>query len=75
MLLRIVAGALVVVGLVILVWGGFDYTSEETGFEAGPIKVDVEKQERFEVPKWVGVVAVVAGAGLLLAGGRLSRRA
>jgi hypothetical protein len=61
---------LLVLGLIALVHGTFFVTREEKKAEIGPIKVTVEERERFHVPVWAGVLTVLAGGGLIAAGGR-----
>lgn len=53
--------ALIVLGVLGIVYGGFWYTTEDTKAEIGPLKVKVEEEKRVNVPLWVGVGAVVAG--------------
>ncbi len=69
-LLKIVALALILLGLLGLVYGGFSYTKETHEAKLGPIELQVKDKETINVPVWAGVGAVVVGVGLLLAGGR-----
>lgn len=66
----IVGIALIALGVAALVWGGFEYTRETHDAELGPLKFEVEEKDRFEVPTWVGVTAVVVGTGVLVLGRR-----
>lgn len=61
---------LLVVGLLALAYGGFSYTREEQKAKLGPIEFSVKEKERVNIPLWAGIGAVVAGAALLVAGGR-----
>jgi hypothetical protein len=61
---------LLVVGLLALAYGGFSYTREEQKAKLGPIEFSVKEKERVNIPMWAGIGAVVAGAALLVAGGR-----
>lgn len=70
---RILGAALLVLGALALVYGGFSYTRERTALKLGPVQVDVKERERVNIPLWGGVAAVVAG-GLLLVAGGTSRR-
>ena len=54
--------ALIVLGILGVVYGGFWYTKDETKAEIGPIKVKVEEQKRVNIPLWAGVAAIVGGA-------------
>lgn len=55
---------LVVVGIAMLAWSGFTYTTKENVVDMGPIQVDVEKEEKVEFPPYAGIIA--AGIGLVL---------
>jgi len=70
--LRMVALALIVVGVLALAYGGFTYTKATHRSKLGPIEISMDEKERVNVPVWAGVVAIVAGAGLLFTGGRKS---
>jgi hypothetical protein len=49
-----------------LAYGGFTYTQETHEADIGPIKLSVKDKEHVNIPVWVGVVAVGAGAALLV---------
>jgi len=68
--LAILGLLLLVGGVLALVYGGFSYAKESHDAKFGPIEVAVSEKERVEIPQWVGVAAVVVGAGLLYLGGR-----
>lgn len=59
---------LTIVGIVMLVWGGFSYTKKEKVIDAGPIQVSADKQETVNWPPYVGGVVLVAGIVLLVTG-------
>ena len=61
---------LIVLGVAALVYGGFDYTKQTHEADLGPLEFHVKERDRFEIPKWVGVAAVAAGAVVLVAGRR-----
>lgn len=54
--------ALIVLGILAVVYGGFWYTKDETKAEIGPITVKVEEKNRVNVPLWAGIAAIVGGA-------------
>lgn len=58
---------LVVVGIVMLIWGGFSYTRSEEVVDIGPVEMDVEKTEQVNWPPYAGAVAAGIGALLILA--------
>jgi uncharacterized membrane protein YidH (DUF202 family) len=63
---RIVGLVLVVVGIVVLVWGGVFWTDRDTVINAGPLKVTTEEREGLPLPPVVGAIALVSGIVLLL---------
>jgi hypothetical protein len=68
--LKIVALALIAAGVLGLIYGGFTYTKETHEAKIGPIEMTMKEKETVNVPVWAGVGAIVAGAALLLLGGR-----
>jgi len=64
--MRTVAIALVVLGVLALVYGGFSYTQQTHDAKLGPLEISVTEKQRVNVPVWAGVTLVVVGAGLLL---------
>lgn len=69
-LTKMIGIALIVVGVLALVYRGFSYTRETHDAKLGPIELSVKDKEHVNVPTWAGVVAIVAGGALLLAGPR-----
>ena len=66
-----VAGlVLVVLGVALLLTGGFSYKKDDTVLDAGPLKATVERTKHVSVPPIVGGVVLVAGVALLFAGAR-----
>jgi hypothetical protein len=61
---------LIVLGLAALAYQGFTYTTREKVIDLGPIQATAERQKTIPLPPIVGIVAVIAGAGLLVAGSR-----
>ena len=57
---------LIVLGVVVLVYGGFNYTKETHGTELGPLKFEFKEKDRVEIPTWVGIGLVAAGTITLL---------
>jgi TRAP-type C4-dicarboxylate transport system permease small subunit len=68
--LKIAAIALIVAGALGLAYGSFTYTKETHQAKIGPIELSVKDRETVNVPIWLSVGAIVAGAALLLFGGR-----
>lgn len=70
MVKKVVGIALIALGVLALVYGGFSYTKETHDAELGPLSFEFQEKERVNVPVWVGVVAIVAGTGVLVVGRR-----
>jgi hypothetical protein len=62
---RIAAIALIIAGALGLAYGSFTYTKETQQAKVGPLKLTVSDRETVNVPIWVGVAAIAAGALLL----------
>lgn len=63
-----VGAALLVVGILSLIYGGINYTDERTALKIGPLQVDVQEDKRLNVPVWAGLALLVTGGGLLMLG-------
>ena len=64
--MRITALALLVAGVLGLVYGNFSYTKETHEAKIGSLELSVKDRETVNIPIWAGIAAVVAGGGLLL---------
>jgi hypothetical protein len=64
--------ALVILGVLALIYGGFTYTKKTHDADLGPIKIQAKEKEHVNVPIWVGVAAIIGGALVLMGGGRKS---
>jgi hypothetical protein len=71
-MLRLIGIALVVLGVVALVYEGITYTTREKVIDLGPLTAEVERKKTIPLSPVVGVVAVAGGIVLLLVGGRRS---
>ncbi|MBL8443440.1 MAG: hypothetical protein JNK52_05275 [Zoogloeaceae bacterium] len=67
---RIAALALIVAGILGLVYGGFSYTQETHSANVGPIELSVSENKSINVPVWAGVGAIVIGGALLAFGSK-----
>lgn len=63
--MKIAAIALIVAGVLGLLYGSFSYTKETHTANVGSLTLSVKDKERVNIPAWAGVAAIVAG-GLLL---------
>ena len=68
--MRIVGIILIIVGIVGLAYGGITYTRRRDTVTLGPISASVTQRETVPIPPIAGAIALVAGIGLLIAGGR-----
>ena len=68
--IRIAAIALIIAGALALAYGGFSFTRESHTAQIGPFDFTVQEKERVNVPRWLGIGAIVGGTVLLLVGGR-----
>jgi hypothetical protein len=69
---KVMAIALIVAGVLGLVYGGFTYTRETQTAKLGPVELSVKDTQTVNVPVWAGVGAIVAGGVLLLFASRKS---
>ena len=69
---KIAGIALVVAGVLGLVYGSFSYTKETHQAKVGPIELSVKETETVNVPMWAGVGAIVIGGALVLFGSKKS---
>ena len=61
---------LIALGIAALAYQGFTYTTREKVIDLGPLQATAERQKTVPLPPIVGIVAVVAGVALVIAGGR-----
>lgn len=59
---------LIVIGIAGLAIDNISFTERKTIVDAGPLKVTADEQRTIPIPTIAGIVAVVAGAGLLFMG-------
>lgn len=62
--------ALLLAGVLALVYGNFSYTKETHEAKIGSLELSVKDRETVNIPVWAGIAAIVAGGGLLIFGGR-----
>ncbi len=67
---KLVAIALIVVGVLGLAYGGFSYTKDTTVVKLGPIEISAKEKQTVNVPVWAGIGAIVVGGLLLVLGGK-----
>lgn len=69
---RLIAIALIVAGILGLIYGGFSYTKDTTAVKLGPLELSVKQKETVNVPMWAGIGAIVVGGLLLVLGSKKS---
>ena len=67
---KLFGAAVLILGLLILVYGGFSYTQEVHELDLGFTQLQAKNKERVDLPPWLGVVGVGLGVFLLVSGRR-----
>lgn len=67
---RIAGIALLLAGILGLIYGSFSYTKETHEANIGSLELSVKDKETVNIPVWAGVAAIVIGGGLLVVGSR-----
>ena len=67
---RMAGIALLVAGVLGLMYGSFSYTKETHEANIGSLQLSVKDKETVNIPVWAGVAAIVIGGGLLVLGSR-----
>jgi TRAP-type C4-dicarboxylate transport system permease small subunit len=57
---------LMVAGVLGLAYGGFTYTKQTHQAKIGPIELSVADKETVNIPIWISIAALAAGAMLLI---------
>jgi TRAP-type C4-dicarboxylate transport system permease small subunit len=65
---KIIAIALIVVGVLGLVYGSFTYTKDTHNTDLGVFELSVKDKETVKIPIWIGAGAIVIGCLLLFFG-------
>lgn len=67
---KMVAIALILGGVLALMYGGFSYTKETQQVKLGPIELSVKEKQTVNIPVWAGVGAMLIGGALFLFGSK-----
>jgi uncharacterized membrane protein YidH (DUF202 family) len=67
---KVIGIVLIVVGVLVLAIGGIRYTTREKIVDVGPLHATADKQHNIPLSPIAGVVAVVGGIVLVVAGSR-----
>jgi uncharacterized membrane protein HdeD (DUF308 family) len=68
----LVGVVLIILGIVALAYQGITYTTREKVVDLGPLKITADKERSIPLPPILGVLALVGGVVLVVAGGRKS---
>ena len=63
---KILGAIVLVVGILGLVFGHFEYTKETHEGQFGPFKFSVAEKETAVIPSWASLAVIVVGAALLI---------
>ncbi len=63
---RILGAIVLVVGILGLVFGHFEYTKETHEGQFGPFKFSVAEKETAVIPSWASLAVIVVGVALLI---------
>jgi hypothetical protein len=67
---KLIAIALILAGVVGLIYQQFSFTKETAQAKIGPFELSVKEKETVNVPLWASLGAIGVGVVLLVAGGR-----
>lgn len=62
--------ALLIAGVLGLVYGGFSYTKDTTAVKLGPLELTVKEKQNVNIPLWAGIASIAVGGILLVMGGK-----
>lgn len=68
--LTLLGVVLIVLGVVALFFGHFSFTETKPVLKAGPLQVNSQEHHMVWIPTTAGIVVVLAGLGLVIAGRR-----
>ena len=62
--------ALILLGIVAMVYQGISYTTRENVIDLGPLQASVDKKQTIPLPPLVGGLALAGGIALLIVGAK-----
>jgi hypothetical protein len=68
--MRVAGIVLIVLGVIGLAYGGITYTRRRDTVNIGPFSATIQQRETVPISPVIGAIAIVAGIGLLVIGGR-----
>lgn len=58
---RTIGIALIIIGVIMVIWTSFTYTKKEKVVDAGPLQISVNKQKSVNWPPYLGGLFIVGG--------------
>ena len=58
---RTIGIALIVIGVIMVIWTGFTYTKKEKIVDAGPLQISANRQKTVNWPPYLGGLLIVGG--------------
>lgn len=68
--MKVVGILLIIVGLVMLIFRGFNLQTEKKVLDVGPLEIKKEENKWFGWPVYTGAIAIVAGIVLVVVGSK-----
>lgn len=68
--MRTIGIILIIAGILMMVFTGFNFTTEKRVVDLGPLKVDKQENHTIGWPVYVGGVVLLGGIGLVIAGAK-----
>ena len=66
--MRVAGIILIVLGVLMIVFSGFDFTREKKVADIGPLEINKQENKHVGWPTYAGALVLVAGVGLTIAG-------
>jgi uncharacterized membrane protein YdcZ (DUF606 family) len=64
--MRVTGIILIIVGVLMFIFKGVNFTQEKKVLDVGPIELNKEENKRIDWPAYAGVAAVVGGIALVI---------
>jgi len=71
--MKLLAIALIAIGIIAFAYQGISYTSRDNVVDVGPLHVTAERSHTLPLPPIVGAIALAGGLGLLFMNGQKAR--
>ncbi|TMQ65247.1 MAG: DUF3185 domain-containing protein [Candidatus Eisenbacteria bacterium] len=65
-MMKLIGIALIILGIISLVWGGIHYNDQKTVIQMGDFKATATEQKTIPISPVVGVIALIGGVALLM---------